>query len=318
MPVFKQVDTSEYSVRKSKYIPRVAVLMSTYNGERYLREQIDSIASQRDVEVFLWVRDDGSCDETRALLLEFSKKPRGSILSWKVEMGDNRGFLGSFENLLTGAEGCDFYAFSDQDDYWLPEKLTKAIDALKTTGAALYASAVDITDEELKPIDYNDFSGLSYSIPAELIRHRLSGHNMVWTDSLQRQLRTFGPMPCWSHDQHMVIASLLSGEDLVFDKASYVLHRRLRNSVTPGGAGFLKRLRHELKLLWNPGRAWDRSALAKALLSIPTAALSESDRTFLTKCAERKRLALVQDGSFDCGMPIGNVEAIISVLLGRF
>ena len=130
MPVFKQVDTSEYSVRKSKYIPRVAVLMSTYNGERYLREQIDSIAAQRDVEVFLWVRDDGSCDETRALLLEFSKKPRGSILSWKVEMGDNRGFLGSFENLLTGAEGCDFYAFSDQDDYWFPEKLTKAIVAL--------------------------------------------------------------------------------------------------------------------------------------------------------------------------------------------
>ena len=311
-------DTKTAKSADNGFIPRVGVLMSTYNGERYLMEQIETIAAQEGVEVVLCVRDDGSKDKTREMLEEVSRSSMGCISSWNIELGENAGFLGSFEKLLMGAEGCDFYAFSDQDDFWLPEKLVRAVAALEASGADLYASAVDIADESLNPIGRNDFPGLTYTIPAELIRHRLAGHNMVWSEGLQREILRFGSLSCCSHDQHIVLASLLAGKDMVFDQSSYVLHRRLQNSVTPGGAGLAKRLRHELRMMWNPGLAWDRAVLAKDILAIPDAELAVSDRRFLDKCAEHKRLSLARDPAFNCGFAAGNVEARLSALLGRF
>ncbi len=317
-PTLKHIDTRDSGNAVSGATPRVGVLMSTYNGERYLREQIETIAAQKGVVVRLFVRDDGSSDMTRTILGDLAQKPLGCIDSWEVELGENVGFLLSFEKLLMNVTGCDYYAFSDQDDFWLPEKLERAVYALQSSDSSLYASAVEITDEELTPVGRNDFPGLVYSIPGEVIRHRLSGHNMVWVESLQRRLAGLGPLPCWSHDQHVVLAGLLAGDDLVFDSASYVRHRRLRNSVTPGGAGLAKRMRHELRMLWNPGLAWDRAALAKAILELHDGELFEADRCFLVKCAEHKRLSLVTDVSFDCGLRPGNFEAQLSVLLGRF
>ena len=314
----KHIDTGTMGNTALGRKPRVGVLMSTYNGERYLMEQIETIAAQEGVEVVLCVRDDGSKDKTREILEEASRSSMGCITSWNIELGENAGFLASFEKVLMGAEGCDFYAFSDQDDFWLPEKLERAVAALEASGADLYASAVDIADESLNPIGRNDFPGLTYTIPAELIRHRLAGHNMVWSEGLQREILKFGSLSCWSHDQHIVLASLLSGKDMVFDRSSYVLHRRLQNSVTPGGAGLAKRLRHELRMMWNPGLAWDRTALAKDILAIPDVELAVSDRRFLDKCAEHKRLSLARDPAFNCGFAAGNVEARLSALLGRF
>ena len=314
----KHIDTGTMGDTVLGRKPRVGVLVSTYNGERYLMEQIETIAAQEGVEVLLFVRDDGSRDKTREILEEVSRAPMGCISSWSIELGENAGFLASFEKVLMGAGGCDFYAFSDQDDFWLPEKLVRAASALEASGADLYASAVDIADESLNPTGRNDFPGLTYTIPAELIRHRLSGHNMVWSEGLQREILKYGPLSCWSHDQHIVLASLLAGKDMVFDQSSYVLHRRLHNSVTPGGAGLAKRLRHELRMMWNPGLAWDRAVLAKDILAIPDAELAVSDRRFLDKCAEHKRLSLARDPAFNCGFAAGNVEARLSALLGRF
>ena len=317
-PELKHIDTRAIEGVASGFRPRIGVLLSTYNGERYLKEQINSIAAQEGVEVALIVRDDGSTDKTCETLEALSEKSLGCISSWSIEIGENVGFLVSFETLLMNAAGCDYYAFSDQDDFWFPEKLIRAVKALRSTSADLYASSVEIADESLNPIGCNDFPNLEYTIPAELIRHRLAGHNMVWTESLQCRLLNFGAIPCQCHDQHVVLACLLSGKNMIFDKASYALHRRLQSSVTPGGTGLTKRIRHELRMLWNSGHASDRATLAETILSLPGAELSDADRIFLAKCAKRKRFALASDVSFDCGLAIGNVEARISVLLGRF
>jgi glycosyltransferase involved in cell wall biosynthesis len=317
-PCLINVHTSKEMPVVFGHVPRVGVLMSTYNGEHYLREQVETIAAQDGVEVELFVRDDGSTDGTRDLLANLSARPNGCISSWHVEYGENIGFLASFERLLMGGSGCDYYAFSDQDDYWLPEKLSRAIASMRGTGAGLYASVVEIADEGLNPVGSNDFPGLRYTVPAELIRHRLAGHTMVWGDGLQKRIRGFGTLPVWSHDQHVVLAGLLAGTNIAFDGASYVLHRRLVSSVTPGGAGLAKRVRHELGMLWNPRHVWDRAALAKVLLSLDGVCLAEDDRRFLAECANHKRVALVNDSAFDCGLTIGNAEARVSVLLGRF
>ena len=101
----------------------VLVLMSTYNGEKYLREQLDSILKSTGVEVNVLVRDDGSTDSTVDILKEYTSSGK---LSYYVDK--NVGPAQSFRNLV---EACDknyfAYAYADQDDIWGEEKLFVAV-----------------------------------------------------------------------------------------------------------------------------------------------------------------------------------------------
>ena len=103
--------------------------MSTYNGERYLREQIDSILQQIDVEIELIIRDDGSNDGTVQIIEEYASKY--PCISYYC--GDNVGVGKSFMELLKNAPTADYYAFSDQDDVWLKDKLIRAVKAITIT-----------------------------------------------------------------------------------------------------------------------------------------------------------------------------------------
>jgi rhamnosyltransferase len=137
--------------------------MSTYNGERFLKEQIDSILSQEGVEVRLLVRDDGSKDHTCEILEEYASKYQN--VEWKA--GENVGFVKSFSALVKMAmdytnmeeavqttptppnlggeaaaqendahSGGEFYAFADQDDVWMAEKLKTACSVLSKKDAS--------------------------------------------------------------------------------------------------------------------------------------------------------------------------------------
>ena len=110
--------------------PVVLVLMSTYNGERFLREQIDSILSQEGVDVRLLVRDDGSKDQTQPILSDYASRYQN--ITWKA--CENVGFVKSFSALVSMAlasdSTVDFYAFADQDDIWMPAKLLTACSVL--------------------------------------------------------------------------------------------------------------------------------------------------------------------------------------------
>lgn len=94
---------------------KVIVLMSTYNGEKYLKEQIDSILNQVKVEVFLMIRDDGSSDNTIAILKEYERQNRNI----KIIKGKNIGVGNSFMQLLYNSAEAEYYAFADQDDVWV-------------------------------------------------------------------------------------------------------------------------------------------------------------------------------------------------------
>ena len=102
------------------HMKKVLVLMSTYNGEKYLRIQIESILAQKDVCVSLLVRDDGSSDATTLILDEYAKEGK---LTWYS--GKNIRPAQSFFDLLFNAPESEYIALSDQDDFWLPEKVYK-------------------------------------------------------------------------------------------------------------------------------------------------------------------------------------------------
>ena len=103
---------------------RVAVVISAYNGSENIRRQLDSIFAQRDVEVSVLVRDDGSTDNTVEVVQEYRERT-GCALT--LVQGENMGWARSFLEALCLAPEADYYAFSDQDDVWAPEKLSRCI-----------------------------------------------------------------------------------------------------------------------------------------------------------------------------------------------
>ena len=133
---------------------RVLVLLSTYNGEKYLSDQILSILSQNGVDISILVRDDGSSDRTKEILKDFESNHSNIHVSW----GKNLGFVGSFTELVEMAvkgEAYDYYAFSDQDDVWCPQKMRVACEQLSELPndlPCLFSSNSQYVDEHLNPL----------------------------------------------------------------------------------------------------------------------------------------------------------------------
>lgn len=125
---------------------RLAVLMSTYNGEKFLRQQIETILNQDgDFQLDLWVRDDGSKDNTCAILQEYADQGK---LQWYT--GENLRSARSFLNLVQRVRGYDFYAFADQDDIWHPDKLGRGVRRMQgVTGPAMYCANARLVDAQL-------------------------------------------------------------------------------------------------------------------------------------------------------------------------
>ena len=119
----RKIDSS-VALRKEALILKneeVAILMSTYNGEEYIEEQLNSIINQSYSNWRLYIRDDGSSDKTIEIAKKYSSKyPNISILPEKVK--ENLGVVHSFMKLLENTEA-DFYMFADQDDFWKKDKV---------------------------------------------------------------------------------------------------------------------------------------------------------------------------------------------------
>lgn len=131
---------------------RVQVLMSTYNGEKHLTEQIVSLKNQTSVQMKLLIRDDGSSGETQKVLLSLKDN------SLSITLGSNVGIIDSFLDLLKKAsEDTDYYSFCDQDDVWKPNKLNRALSHLKTIPPnipTMYCSRTELVDENLNHLGY--------------------------------------------------------------------------------------------------------------------------------------------------------------------
>lgn len=126
--------------------PNVAVLMATYNGEKFLAEQIESILSQESVNVYLYIRDDKSTDNTVELIRDLQKSNLQIFLL--DSMPDQLRVTKNFYSILrdTDLTEMDYMAWADQDDIWLKNKLTEAIKTMDRTGTDCYASNLLLGD----------------------------------------------------------------------------------------------------------------------------------------------------------------------------
>lgn len=127
---------------------KVDILMATYNGEKYLREQIDSILNQTFKEFNLIICDDCSKDSTWEILEEYQKKDNRIKI---IKNENNLGYNKNFEKLLNYVEA-DYFMLSDQDDFWLENKVEESYKKITSEGLNLVCSDLEVVDENLKTI----------------------------------------------------------------------------------------------------------------------------------------------------------------------
>lgn len=303
----------------------VTVLMSTYNGEKYLEQQIDSIMNQEDVYTTLVVRDDGSSDKTVDVVNGLITKypDRISVIS-----GENVGFKISFFRLLDAGlhTNSQYYAFSDQDDVWNPHKLRVAVENIKEKNSySLYASAVTNTDEELNVIDVHQFNDMPVTLESAFTRPRLAGCTYVYTRKLAEvcsRINAFDDLkePIPAHD-FLVLAIALGSGRVIVDDDSYILHRWLKSSITSGGSGFLKRLKIEKNMVWGNNKYYSTSA--KLFLEIAEDILTPDAKRYLKLVFESPesfslRYKLLKNKKMNCGSRIGNIENKAKIILNRY
>lgn len=126
----------------SSAFPKVLVILASYNGAEWLREQVESILSQEEVSISLLIGDDGSRDGTRDLISEqWGSDPRVSVRFWEKPSGSAGA---NFRRLyrIADTHGIDYVALADQDDVWHPEKMVRAIESLSKSRAHGYSCAV--------------------------------------------------------------------------------------------------------------------------------------------------------------------------------
>lgn len=235
--------------------PKVQIFLSTYNGEKYISEQIESLLEQKEVRVSILVRDDGSSDKTIQILNRYQQL--GKIVYYQ---GKNLGYSKSFLNLVGQNVKADYYAFCDQDDVWLPNKLAMAIKWLDTISRdfinqkpVLYTSALQRVDENLNKMDLQEFSHLRLTLGAEFTRHRLAGCSFVFNESLRSLLKQsshIDDLTC-SHDKLATILCIACGGKILFDHNSYILFRRHGSNASGDGLKIKEKFQKELKFFFN-------------------------------------------------------------------
>lgn len=212
----------------------VNVLISTYNGEHYIEAQIDSILHQTYQPIRIYVRDDGSKDRTCSILERYQEQLGEECFCFIK--GDNVGFGQSFLELLRCSSEGEYWAFCDQDDVWLPDKVSHAMQWFASNDSdkpLMYHSAFYVTDESLNPM--SEYLPPSYEY--DFVRSITDCLHMGFSDVLNRPLRELVLRADFSqlntHDHFVELVVMEFGE-VFFDDKPACYHRRLDTSVSGG------------------------------------------------------------------------------------
>ena len=165
------------------------VLISAYNGEKYLREQLESLLHQTLPGTGILVRDDGSTDGTRSILEAYRKQ---GLLQWTA--GENLGWARSFWHLIRNCADADFYALCDQDDLWDADKLETAVSALEKESPdlpALYCCDVRVADENMQLLKQHMTRPEKTDYPHALLRNLVPGATFVFNHAAMKRLRQY-------------------------------------------------------------------------------------------------------------------------------
>ena len=280
---------------------RVTILLSSYNGEAYLEEQLESIAAQKDVQTNILVRDDGSSDRTCDILDQWQQKAN---LSWYS--GENIGPARSFMDLLRQAGDSCYYAFSDQDDYWLSDKLKVAVDKLESyeKRPALYFWQTELVDKDLNRVN-SVIIHPRLSFGEALVYQFVGGCTMVMNRALRDIILKYDPQYLSMHDVWIYDVAQAIGAHVVFDHIPHILYRQHGGNVTGQSTSVMTEWKHRTGRLVKRD-LHSRSKVAQEIHNGYFDMMPEENKSILRDFIEAKthlklRLQLLRDRRFKCG-----------------
>lgn len=227
---------------------KIIVMMSTYNGEKYIDKQLDSIYKQTLLKnIELYIRDDGSKDDTLNIIEKWKEK-----LNIKLYKGNNIGPSKSFMELVKIVPIGDYYAFVDQDDIWDSEKLECAINELGTAKMPKlwFSNCRIISSEGIILKDKLKNKKPYITIISQLISGSAQGCSMVFNRALIEKVKKteFKNIPM--HDLLFMEYALIYG-NVIYDENCYFSYRvHSENVVAKTGKSLFNNLIRKLKLIF--------------------------------------------------------------------
>ena len=202
----------------------VTVLLSTYNGHRYLKQQLDSLYGQTYANLRILVRDDGSSDATINMLEVEQAKGTIDLLTERKNLGPAL----SFFTLLKQASITDtaLVAFCDQDDVWQPEKITRAVAALQGVSAhhpAMYCCRIEMVDEQLNRVAMGEVPR-KIGFGNALVENIATGCTIVLNRAAIDLLSAGVPDNAQMHDWWCYLVMSCFGE-VIFDPVALIKYR---------------------------------------------------------------------------------------------
>ncbi|MGC6769607.1 glycosyltransferase [Enterococcus sp. LJL51] len=302
---------------------KVLVIMSTYNGENYLSEQLNSIFNQSGVDVSVWVRDDGSQDRTMEILEESSKKNSLRFYKDGSNLGPARSFL---KALKDSGNDYDFYAYADQDDIWFPEKMKNACEKLSTYPVDqpnLYCSTYDVVDNNLNVLFKREMHAhIPLTLEATIIDRSPSGCTMLFNKTLRDILCTSNPKSIRMHDYWTLLTTEALNGNIYFDENSTMLYRQHEyNNVGYTNKNVFKRIRRLVKSAVKQKNERQQQAISVYECykeRIESEKLAELKKVVFYRDSLKNRFRLVKSKNFVTDTHLNTWLFKFSVILGIF
>ena len=214
---------------------KIDILLATYNGEKYLKEQLDSILNQTYKNIRIIISDDCSKDTTPEILKEYQKKDD------RIELHIQKNNLGVVKNIefLLRKVKSPYYMLADQDDYWLPEKAEKSLEKLKEEKADLVFGDLEVVDKNLNTMyrSFNDYMLLTRKINKYINSYKVNYlYNCITGCTVLAKKETIEkiiPLPTNSkrvlHDHWIGLMVALNGK-LAYVPEKYIRYRQHGNN----------------------------------------------------------------------------------------
>ncbi|WP_207865507.1 glycosyltransferase family 2 protein [Pseudomonas sp. 58(2021)] len=236
----------------------VAILMCSYNGDRFLAEQLASIEHQDHTRWHLFVSDDGSTDSTLDVLKAFQARhgtEKVSLLS-----GPQTGFADNFMSVTCmETVSADFYAWSDQDDIWSRDKLSSALAWLRQVPVevpALYASRTTVVNESGADVGSTPAFSRAFGFPNALVQNVAAGNTMVFNRAAHELLKAGPSQGIVAHDWWAYLLVTGAGGRFYFDQVPRLFYRQHQSNSIGANAGFMAALMRIHKLFQGRLRGW--------------------------------------------------------------
>ena len=212
---------------------RVAILLSTYNGERFLPAQLESLLDQTFEEWTLYWRDDGSSDNSIGIIEEFARTA-GQGRCVRLQCTEDRlrptaSYLAMLAAVRDRLADGDMLAFADQDDVWLPQKLARGVAALRAQSnarPAMYYTRQVFVDEELRQIGVSQPLDRPAAFPAALTQNITTGCTILLNQRAVVLIAASVAPSASLHDWWCYLVVSAAGGALVPDDFASVLYRQ--------------------------------------------------------------------------------------------